>query len=49
MVATLYFDTMEDIKVAFSSDIGKACAEDRRLFAPGDEDSTMLIFDEEEI
>jgi uncharacterized protein (TIGR02118 family) len=49
MVATLYFDTMEDIKAAFSSDIGKACADDRRLFAPDDDDLAMLLFDEEEI
>jgi uncharacterized protein (TIGR02118 family) len=49
MVATLHFDSMEAIKEAFSSDAGKACADDRRLFAPNDEYSTMLLFDEDEI
>lgn len=49
MVAILHFDTMDDIKAAFSSDVGKACAADRRLFAPDDADSTMLLFDEDEI
>jgi uncharacterized protein (TIGR02118 family) len=48
MVATLYFDTMADIKAAFSSAAGQACADDRRLLAPGDEDSTMLLFDEDD-
>jgi uncharacterized protein (TIGR02118 family) len=47
MIATLYFATMEEMREAFSSEIGKACAADRRLFAPNDADSTMLLFDEE--
>jgi uncharacterized protein (TIGR02118 family) len=49
MVATLSFDSIDDIKAAFSSDMGKACADDRRLFAPDAEDAAMLLFDEDEI
>lgn len=49
MVAMLYFDTMQAIEAAFSSDIGKACAADRRRFAPDDASSTMLLFDEDEL
>ncbi|TGQ64091.1 EthD family reductase [Mesorhizobium sp. M00.F.Ca.ET.186.01.1.1] len=45
-VATLYFDSLEAIRAAFASDIGKACAVDRRKFA-GDDDVTMLLFDTE--
>jgi uncharacterized protein (TIGR02118 family) len=47
MIAILHFDTMAAMQVAFSSEIGQACAADRRLFAPDDADSTMLLFDEE--
>jgi uncharacterized protein (TIGR02118 family) len=49
MVATLHFDSMDAMKAAFASEVGKACGADRRLFAPNDEDSTMLLFDEETV
>lgn len=47
MIATLHFDTMEDIQAAFGSEIGKACAADLRHFAPNEGDATLLLFDEE--
>ena len=47
MIATLHFDSMTAIQAAFATEAGKACAADRRLFAPDDADLTMLLFDEE--
>jgi uncharacterized protein (TIGR02118 family) len=48
-VATLYFDSLEAIRQAFASEAGKACAADRRLFAPADDDLTLLLFDVEAV
>jgi uncharacterized protein (TIGR02118 family) len=47
MVAMLHFNSMDAIRAAFASEIGKACAADRRLFAPDDADAAMLLFDDE--
>jgi len=47
MIATLHFDSVAAIRAAFATEAGKACAADRRLFAPDDADLTMLLFDEE--
>ncbi|QKC82729.1 EthD family reductase [Mesorhizobium sp. NZP2077] len=46
-VATLYFDDLEAIRTAFASDIGRACAVDRRKFAGDDDMVAMLLFDTE--
>lgn len=46
-VATLYFDNLEAIRTAFASDIGRACAVDRRKLAGDDDLVTMLLFDTE--
>ena len=45
-VATLYFDSLEAMRAAFASEIGKACAVDRRKLA-GDDAVTILLFDTE--
>ncbi|WP_421917031.1 EthD family reductase [Mesorhizobium sp.] len=47
-VATLYFDSLEAIRTAFASDIGKACAVDRRKLAE-DDAVTILLFDTKEL
>ena len=47
IVATLYFDSLDAIRAAFASEIGKACAVDRRKYAPEDDDTMMLLFDSE--
>ncbi|WP_244529961.1 EthD family reductase [Mesorhizobium qingshengii] len=47
IVATLYFDSLDAIRAAFASEIGKACAVDRRKYAPEDDDVMMLLFDSE--
>jgi len=43
-IATLHFESLPAIKAAFSTDIGKACAADRRTLAPNDEDVQMFLF-----
>ncbi|UDL89167.1 EthD family reductase [Mesorhizobium sp. PAMC28654] len=47
-VATLYFDSLETIRVAFASEVGKACAQDRRKLA-ADDAVTILLFDTEAV
>lgn len=49
LVGTLYFDSLDDIRAAFASEVGVACAADRRILAPGDDDLTMLLFDADEV
>jgi uncharacterized protein (TIGR02118 family) len=48
-VGTLHFDSLDAIKHAFGSPEGRACAADRRLLAPRDEDLIMLLFDDREV
>ena len=47
MIATLHFASMQAMQQAFASEVGQACAADRRVFAPNDTDLTMLLFDAE--
>ncbi|ESY65452.1 Ethyl tert-butyl ether degradation EthD [Mesorhizobium sp. LNHC232B00] len=47
IVATLYFDSLEAIRSAFASEIGRACAVDRRKLAGDDDLAAMLLFDTE--
>jgi uncharacterized protein (TIGR02118 family) len=49
LVGTLYFDSLADMQSAFATEIGIACAADRRILAPGDDDLTMLLFDVDEV
>ena len=49
MVATLYFDSLAAIGAAFATPEGQACAADRRLLAPKDDDLIMLLFDDREV
>ena|SRR5581483_1477007 len=49
LVATLHFDSLEDIQAAFASECGRACAADRRILAPRDEDVQMYLFDDREV
>ena len=48
-VAILHFDDMAAISRAFASTAGQACAADRRLLAPGDDDVRILLFDTREV
>lgn len=49
LVGVLTFESMAMLRTAFESDVGRACTEDRQVLAPGEGDSTMLIFEEEEL
>lgn len=49
MVANLYFDSMEDIKKAFASEVGQQCALDRKILAPGNDDVQIYLFDTIEV
>jgi len=44
-IANLYFDSIEAIKTAFSSEIGKKCAADRKVLAPNNEDVQIYLYD----
>jgi hypothetical protein len=44
-IGSLDFESMEAMKAAFASDEGKACAADRRILAPDDEDVQIYLFD----
>jgi uncharacterized protein (TIGR02118 family) len=46
LVATLHFDSMDALKAAFASECGRACAADRRILAPQDDDVQMLLVGE---
>jgi uncharacterized protein (TIGR02118 family) len=48
LVSTLHFDSLAAIKEAFATEIGQACAADRRALAP-DGDALMLLFETQEI
>lgn len=49
LVATLQFGSMADLRAAFASEIGQACAADVRAFAPISGPSTMLLYEAEAI
>ncbi len=43
-IANLYFESLEAMKVAFSSEIGQQCAADRRILA-SNEDVQIYLYD----
>lgn len=45
LVATLSFDSMDAIRQAFASEIGKQCAIDRKILAPASDDVQIYIHD----
>lgn len=44
-IGTLHFESLEAIKAAFASDEGKACAADRKILAPNNNDVQIYVFD----
>lgn len=44
-VANLYFDSMDAIRIAFASEIGQKCAEDRKILAPDNSDVQIYLYD----
>jgi uncharacterized protein (TIGR02118 family) len=49
LIGTLYFESLEAIKKAFATPEGKACAADRRIYAPNDEDLKTYLFDTRDV
>jgi uncharacterized protein (TIGR02118 family) len=49
LVATLYFEDLAAIRRAFATPEGRACAADRRVLAPDDDDVQMYLFDAAEV
>lgn len=49
LIATLHFDSLDAIQKAFASEIGQACATDRKLLAPKASDYQMYLFENEEV
>jgi uncharacterized protein (TIGR02118 family) len=48
-IANLYFESMDAIKAAFSSEIGQKCAADRKILAPDNEDVQIYLYDTKEV
>ena len=49
LIGTLYFEDLEAIRRAFATPEGRACAADRKLLAPNDDDLQMYLFDTDEV
>ncbi|MEO7456469.1 MAG: EthD family reductase [Gemmatimonadaceae bacterium] len=45
LIGTLVFDSLAVLREAFASEIGKACAADRRILAPEEGQVEMFIFE----
>lgn len=45
LIATLEFDSLEALRKAFATPEGRACAADRRVLAPNDEDLQMYLYE----
>jgi uncharacterized protein (TIGR02118 family) len=46
LVGTLEFESLAAIRTAFASEVGQACAKDREIYAPNDEDFQMFLLDD---
>jgi len=44
-IANLYFNSLEEIKKAFGSEIGQKCAADRKILAPDNADVQIYLYD----
>jgi len=49
MIATLQFDDMAALQAAFASEAGKACAVDRKAFAPDTSTFQTFLFEIDEV
>jgi uncharacterized protein (TIGR02118 family) len=45
LIAILHFESLEALRQAFATPEGRACAADRRILAPSDEDVQMYLFE----
>jgi uncharacterized protein (TIGR02118 family) len=49
LVAILHFDSLDALRQAFGTPEGRACAADRRILAPQDEDVQMYLYEAVEV
>jgi uncharacterized protein (TIGR02118 family) len=49
LIGTLHFDSLDAIKEAFASEVGKLCAKDRKILVPDDNNIQIYVFDTEEV
>ncbi|HKO15368.1 MAG TPA: EthD family reductase [Gemmatimonadaceae bacterium] len=49
LIGTLHFDDLAAIQDAFATPEGQACATDRRVLAPDDDDVQMYLFDTSDV
>jgi uncharacterized protein (TIGR02118 family) len=49
LIGTLYFDDLAALRAAFAAPEGQACAADRRVLAPDDDDLQMYLYDATEV
>ncbi|MEO6845213.1 MAG: EthD family reductase [Ginsengibacter sp.] len=49
LIGTLHFDSLDAIKAAFASEVGKACAADRRILVPDNDKIQIYLFDTKEV
>ncbi len=49
LIGTLHFDSLDAIKTAFASELGKQCAADRRILQPDDDKVQMFLIDDREV
>ena len=49
LIGTLYFDSLDALRQAFATPEGRACAADRRVLAPNDEDVQMYLYESSEV
>ena len=49
LIGTLHFDSLEAIKAAFASEVGQACAADRKILVADDDKIQIYLFDAEEV
>jgi uncharacterized protein (TIGR02118 family) len=49
LIGILHFDSLAAIKDAFASECGKACAADRRVLAPAEQDVQMFLYESQPV
>ena len=49
LIGILYFDDLAALRRAFATPEGQACAADRRVLAPNDDDVQMYLFESAEV
>ena len=49
LIGILYFDDLAALRQAFATPEGQACAADRRVLAPNDDDLQMYLFESAEV